>query len=277
MHDLLLTYYAPYLLGYLGFPWKLVTSDNVRSRTCGSQQSSTLTTPYASNNTSTAAQYPSRSPSVLSLATSSSSQSSMTSADSDNMSSSSSTSISTAAEDVYPARIPLPLPHPVKHGAEHIVEFRGADGSRGVSLAEWIKLSERRKSEFCLEDPDESLEELVLDSKVLYQCQWPGYDADTCYIPMPSHVSEGVAPFRKVDLLDMICERLSHWVLQTIRCREIECKEPQWALGLDCITFEHIYVVSVVEVRGYTSKWVPVIEIDADVVRSCEVPTVFSP
>ncbi|KAJ8482715.1 hypothetical protein ONZ51_g5184 [Trametes cubensis] len=174
----------------------------------------------------------------------------MSSSGSDDMSSSSSTSISTTG-DVPSTRIALPLPHAVKHAAVHTVEFQSADGSRGVSLAEWIRLSDKRKSELCLKDPQESLEELILDSQVLYQCQWPGYDADTCYISTPSHVAEGVAPLRKVDFLDVICERLSHWVLQTLRCKHVECTEPQWALGLDSITFEHIYVVAVVEVKGY--------------------------
>ncbi|KAI0333144.1 hypothetical protein GY45DRAFT_1245317 [Cubamyces sp. BRFM 1775] len=275
MQDLLLMYYAPYLLGYLGFPWKPLSSDNVRSRACGSQHTSNLATPCATNNTATAAQHPSRSPSVLSSATSSSIYSSMMSSDSDDMSSSSSTSMTTA-EDVPLARIPLPLPHAVKQDPAHTVEFRSANGSRGVSLAEWIRLSERRISDLCLENPEESLEEVILEKRILYQCQWPGYDVDTCYIPTPSHVADGLAPLRKADLLDIICERLSHWVLQTIQCRQIECKEPQWALGLDQITFEHIYVVSVVEVKGYTCKWVPVIEIDADAMGRCEVPTFSS-
>ncbi|KAI0657197.1 hypothetical protein C8Q70DRAFT_920182 [Cubamyces menziesii] len=269
MHDRLLTYYAPYLLGCLGFPWKSSTSNNVRSDACSSPYPSSLATPCVANNSVTTTQYPSRSPSVLSSATSSSTRFSMSSSGSDDMSSSSSTSISTTG-DVPSTRIALPLPHAVKHAAVHTVEFQSADGSRGVSLAEWIRLSDKRKSELCLKDPQESLEELILDSQVLYQCQWPGYDADTCYISTPSHVAEGVAPLRKVDFLDVICERLSHWVLQTLRCKHVECTEPQWALGLDSITFEHIYVVAVVEVKGYVPKWVPVVEVDASAVGSCE-------
>ena len=107
---------------------------------------------------------------------------------------------------------------------------------------------------------------------------------------MPAHVTAGEAAFTKVDVLDMVCQALVDWVLKLIvrhiwpwlrvsfrtfalrtdefpfsllqNCRQIECREPQWAIGLKQITFRHIYVTSVVEVKGYVSKWVPVLEIE---------------
>ncbi len=40
------------------------------------------------------------------------------------------------------------------------------------------------------------------------------------------------------------------------------CCDPRWAVGLDQITFRHIFMVGVVQTKGYVSKWVPVLEID---------------
>ncbi|KAI8968691.1 hypothetical protein BD414DRAFT_498650 [Trametes punicea] len=135
------------------------------------------------------------------------------------------------------ARVPVPLPFSPECIVK-TVSFRSG-GSHGVSLEEWIRL----------------LEELVIDSQILYQCRWPGYDAHTCYIPMPEHVVEGLAVFKKSELLDMVCQTLARWILAITRCKQIECREPNWAIGLGWITFKHIYVVSVVEVQGYLPKW----------------------
>ncbi|KAI8999138.1 hypothetical protein BD414DRAFT_477071 [Trametes punicea] len=160
------------------------------------------------------------------------------------------------------ARVPVPLPFSPECIVK-TVSFRSG-GSHGVSLEEWIRLYEKGKSHLCLDDPEDSLEELVIDSQILYQCRWPGYDAHTCYIPMPEHVVEGLAVFKKSELLDMVCQTLARWILAITRCKQIECREPNWAIGLGWITFKHIYVVSVVEVQGYLPKWVPIVEVDAE-------------
>ncbi|OJT06230.1 hypothetical protein TRAPUB_2911 [Trametes pubescens] len=173
-------------------------------------------------------------------------------------------SSSTSSEEAH-SRIPLPSPFP-EDCAANVLEFR-SQGARGVSLADWIRLSEKRKTHACLDDPDESLDELIDDWKVLYQCQWPGYDAHTCYVAVPEEVAAGTASLRKVDLLDMVCQTLADWVLSVTRRRHTECSAPAWAIGLHEITFKHIYVVSVIEVEGYVRKWVPVLEIDAEALR----------
>ncbi|KAL1947211.1 hypothetical protein VTO73DRAFT_14172 [Trametes versicolor] len=174
-------------------------------------------------------------------------------------------SSSTSEEDIS-SRVPLPTPFS-QNIAANVVEFR-SQGARGVSLADWIRLSEKRKTHTCLDDPNESLDELVDDWKILYQCQWPGYDAHTCYVAVPEEAAAGTAPLKKVDLLDMVCQTLADWVLAVTRRRHMECSAPAWVIGLDEITFKHIYVVSVVEVEGYVRKWVPVLEIDAEALRS---------
>ncbi|KAI0823887.1 hypothetical protein BC628DRAFT_486537 [Trametes gibbosa] len=173
---------------------------------------------------------------------------------------------STSSEaSTFSTSVPMPLPFPPAR-VSNIVEFR-RNGSRGVSLAEWIRLTEKKRTRQCLDDPDECLDELVDDWKILYQCQWPGYDAHTCYIAVPEAVAAGTAPLRKVDFLDMVCKALAGWVLSTTRQRHIECVEPHWAIGLDAISFKHIRVVSVLEVAGYVRKWVPVLEIDARAIQ----------
>ncbi|KAH9857499.1 hypothetical protein C2E23DRAFT_277348 [Lenzites betulinus] len=173
-----------------------------------------------------------------------------------------SSSSSSSSASISATRVPLPLPFPPAR-VSNVVEFR-MHGSRGVSLAEWIRLSEKKRTHLCLDNPNDSLDELIDDWRILYQNQWPGYDADTRYIAVPEAVAAGTAPLRKVDLLDMVCQALADWVLSTTRRRHTVCTEPQWAIGLDSITFKHIRVVSVVEVAGYVRKWVPVLEVDAE-------------
>lgn len=77
-------------------------------------------------------------------------------------------SSSTSSEET-PSRVLLPTPFS-QDCAANVVEFRSQD-ARGVSLAEWIRLSEKRKTYMCLDDPNETLDELVDDWKILYQCQ----------------------------------------------------------------------------------------------------------
>ncbi|KAI0628766.1 hypothetical protein C8Q77DRAFT_1161797 [Trametes polyzona] len=163
------------------------------------------------------------------------------------------------------SRIQLPLPFS-RDKIANTVQFRRR-GARGVSLAEWIRMSERGKTRRCIDDPELNLDELVDEWKILYQCQWPGYDAHTCYVRLPEEVAAGTAPLKKIDLLDMVCETLADWVLSVTRSRHRECTDPRWAIGLKEITFKHIYVVAVVEVEGYVRKWAPVLEIDEDAFR----------
>ncbi|KAI0373172.1 hypothetical protein BV20DRAFT_795047 [Pilatotrama ljubarskyi] len=172
---------------------------------------------------------------------------------------------SPAAPEGLATRVPLPLPFSqklVKQGVEF--SFRGRPG---VSLADWIRLSEKGKTHLCLDDPSESLDEVVSESQILYQCQWPGYDTHTRYLPLPDGVVDGSVPFTKADLLDMVCKTLADWILMVTRCKQIECTERNWAIGLDGITFKHVYVASVIEVKGYIPKWVPVLEIDPTAFR----------
>ncbi|KAI9059789.1 hypothetical protein FKP32DRAFT_1679601 [Trametes sanguinea] len=176
------------------------------------------------------------------------------------MASECSSSSSFSAQDT-PPRIRVSLPFS-QENIVNKVEFNSG-GSLGVCLASWLRLSDKRQSHRCLDDPDEILDELLLDSMILYQSQWPGYDAHTCYVPVPSHVAEGHEALKKIDLLDMVCEVLARWILTITRCRHIECTEPEWAIGLDRITFKHIYVVAVAEISGYASKWVPILEVDS--------------
>lgn len=77
-------------------------------------------------------------------------------------------SSSTSEEDIS-SRVPLPTLFS-QNIAANVVEFR-SQGARGVSLADWIRLSEKRKTHTCIDDPNESLDELVDDWKILYQCQ----------------------------------------------------------------------------------------------------------
>ncbi|RDX52924.1 hypothetical protein OH76DRAFT_1344771 [Lentinus brumalis] len=136
-------------------------------------------------------------------------------------------------------------------------------GCRGISLDEWTKLAEKGRTYLGIDDPHASVDELFSrEGQPLFQSHWPGYDTRTCYLDMPAHVNTGERAFTKVDLLDMVCQALVDWVLKVTNCRQIECREPEWAIGLKQITFRHIYVASVVEVKGYVSKWVPVLEID---------------
>ncbi|KAI0648418.1 hypothetical protein C8Q79DRAFT_1008743 [Trametes meyenii] len=172
---------------------------------------------------------------------------------------------SSSSSQERPKRIPLPLPFS-EDDVVNRVEFSTC-GRPGVSLADWISHSDKRRSHLCLDDPEESLDELIADHRILYQCRWPGYDAHTCYVRMPAPVTQGVSALKKVDLLDVICKTLADWVLEMIRRKHIECTQPEWAIGLKNITFRHIYIVSVVELKGYTPKWVPVIEVDGKVLE----------
>ncbi|KAL7282921.1 hypothetical protein ACG7TL_002339 [Trametes sanguinea] len=167
---------------------------------------------------------------------------------------------SSSSQDAL-TRVPVPLPYP-QENIVNTIEFNSG-GSRGVSLASWMRLSDKRQSHRCLDSPDDRLDELCIGSMILYQLRWPGYDAHTCYVPVPSHVEEGRDALKKIDVLDMVCEVLARWILSITRCRHIECIEPEWAIGLDRITFKHIYVVAVAEVSGYAPKWVPVLEVDS--------------
>ncbi|KAI0668375.1 hypothetical protein C8Q78DRAFT_1081250 [Trametes maxima] len=167
---------------------------------------------------------------------------------------------SSSSSQACSKRVPIPLFFS-EDDVVNRVQFN-TGGRPGVSVADWISHSDKRRSGLCLDDPEESLDELITDDQILYQCRWPGYDAHTCYVSMPAHVTRGVSSFRKVDLLNMVCGTLADWVLNITRRRHIECSQPEWAIGLENITFRHIYVVSAVEVKGYTSKWSPVIEVD---------------
>ncbi|CDO71890.1 hypothetical protein BN946_scf184940.g37 [Trametes cinnabarina] len=164
-------------------------------------------------------------------------------------------------DDSVRVRLPFPFPH---KDIVNTVEF-SSGGSPGVGLDTWIKLSEKRQTHRCLDSPEDSLEELILDRTILYQCQWPGYDPHTCFVPVPTHIEDGTDVLKKGDLLDMICEVLACWILRVMRCGHVKCTEPQWAIGVNNITFKHVYIVAVVEVQGYMPKWVPVLEVDSNI------------
>ena len=113
--------------------------------------------------------------------------------------------------------------------------------------------------------------------------QWPGYAPHTRYLDMPDVVVNGARPLTRLDLLDMVCSALADWVVMIsvcvlhssiprhphLTCRimqnagHIECREPAWTVGPKRIFFKDIYVAGIVEVEGYQSKWVPVLEVDA--------------
>ncbi|KAI0696569.1 hypothetical protein C8T65DRAFT_583310 [Cerioporus squamosus] len=160
-----------------------------------------------------------------------------------------------------PPRVRVPVPFSDACITNRVVfSFRGC---RGISLGEWARLSEKGKTYLGVDDAHESVDELLSgEGQSLFQSHWPGYDPRTCYLDLPAHVTTGERSFAKADLLDMVCQALVDWVLKVTNCRQIECREPEWAIGLKQITFRHIYVTSVVEVKGYVSKWVPILEID---------------
>ncbi|KAI0738007.1 hypothetical protein C8Q80DRAFT_1114162 [Daedaleopsis nitida] len=159
-------------------------------------------------------------------------------------------------------RIPLPLPFSDASISRRI-DFHHC-GRRGVNLDDWAKLSEKRRTYLAIDDAREGLDEMFEynDGKILFQSHWPGYDTRTCFLEMPAGVTDCGRAFTKADLLDMVCQALVDWVLNITNRRHIECRDPRWAVGLKQITFKHIYVTSVVEVKGYVSKWAPVLEID---------------
>ncbi|KAI0806762.1 hypothetical protein C8Q74DRAFT_1190233 [Fomes fomentarius] len=159
--------------------------------------------------------------------------------------------------------LPLPFSAPCLANANR-VDF-SLRGCRGVSLSEWARLAEKRKTHLALDDAHASLEDVFESEeqgRLLFQSHWPGYDVRTCFLDMPQHVAAGEGPLTRVSLLDMVCQALVDWVVNISNCRHIECREPKWAIGLKQITFRHIYVTGVVEVKGYVNKWVPVLEID---------------
>ena len=41
------------------------------------------------------------------------------------------------------------------------------------------------------------------------------------------------------------------------------CRDPRWAIGLSRITFKHVYVVGVVQTKGYVAKWLPLLEVES--------------
>ena len=66
-------------------------------------------------------------------------------------------------------RVALPLPFSPDQ-VENTVTFTSRHG-KGVSLAEWAKLSEKRKTHLALAHPDERLDEFLPDdAKILFQC-----------------------------------------------------------------------------------------------------------
>ncbi|KAI0355111.1 hypothetical protein OH77DRAFT_1403680 [Trametes cingulata] len=261
MHDLLLMYYTPYLLGGHGSAQKSLFSDLARrlqrATSCGLARPvrASDSKPQCSARTTTTSSPTSH----LARSASSSAYSSMASSSADSRCSS--------PTDDSATRVPLPLSFS-KDLITQTVEF-SSRGRRGVCLADWIRFSEKGKTRLCLDDPTESLDEVFSESTVLYQCQWPGYDVQTRYLPLPDHITScsGSASFTRTDLLDLICRTLADWMLMITRCRNIECTEPEWAVGLEGITFRHVYVVGVVEVEGYLHKWVPVVEVDAEAFR----------
>ncbi|KAI1791531.1 hypothetical protein LXA43DRAFT_863698, partial [Ganoderma leucocontextum] len=158
-------------------------------------------------------------------------------------------------------RIAVSLPFS-QDQVEHTVTFPSRHG-KGVSLAEWARLSEKRKTHLLLNDAHERIDELAPDdARVLFQSHWPGYASRTRFLELPPHVSELEGAFTKAYLLDMVCKELVEWVLTLTNDRHIVCRDSAWAVGLNQITFRHIFVVGVVQTKGYISKWVPVLEVD---------------
>ncbi|TBU24795.1 hypothetical protein BD311DRAFT_670920 [Dichomitus squalens] len=146
---------------------------------------------------------------------------------------------------------------------EHTVTFTSRYGE-SVSLAEWARLSEKRKTHLGLACPHERLDELFPDdANVLFQCHWPGYATRTRFLDLPSDINDIGSNFTTVNLLDMVCKELLNWILRLTNDRHITCRDPRWAIGLNQITFKHIYVSGVVRTKGYVAKWVPVLEIDS--------------
>ncbi|KAI0781470.1 hypothetical protein BD413DRAFT_464049 [Trametes elegans] len=181
-------------------------------------------------------------------------------------------------------RILVPLPFS-KNCTANTVDFGSGDRS-GVCLADWARLYDKGKSRTCLDDPEETLDELILGSSILYQCQassartitaWPGYATHTRFIALPDNVAEGRDVMRKVDLLDLVCTTLTDWLVTTMNSRHIICRDPTWAIGLEQISFKHIYVLGAAEVKGYLTKWVPVLAIDACASRTPHENTCRSP
>lgn len=152
-------------------------------------------------------------------------------------------------------RIPLPLPFSAPCLADaNRVEF-SLRGCRGVSLSEWARLAEKRKTHLALDDPHASLEDvfeseeqgqLLFQSHVSllhtlhclaslktrtrththYVRQWPGYDVRTCFLDMPQHVAAGEGPLTRVSLLDMVCQALVDWVVNiSVRARDSACAQ----------------------------------------------------
>lgn len=37
---------------------------------------------------------------------------------------------------------------------------------------------------------------------------------------------------------------------------------PKWSVGTRGVTFRHVYVIGVVELKGYMSKWIPLLEVE---------------
>ena len=51
------------------------------------------------------------------------------------------------------------------------------------------------------------------------------------------------------------------WLCQNDR--HIVCRDHRWSIGLSRITFKHVYVVGVVQTKGYVAKWLPLLEVDS--------------
>ncbi|KAH9911683.1 uncharacterized protein BXZ73DRAFT_107869 [Epithele typhae] len=163
-------------------------------------------------------------------------------------------------------RIALPFPFPAAQLGQRVA-FQPPQCAprRAVSLAQWDRLAARRRSHGALRgahDPLDAGGAFEGAERVLLQSHWPGYATWTHMLAMPAHVRAGARAFTRADLFDMVCGAMVDWVVRTSNAKHVVCEEPAWTVGPNEISLEHIYVVGAVEVVGYVSKWVPLLEVD---------------